>query len=129
MKTQRVIVIAVLLVGLITIGQDLKAQTTNNDVYSGVIFPKTDAIFIIDAGDRSLEILPSPTLRYTNSLPPEMNSINTNLIESVSVIKGTDTVDKDGIHTPGNGVVMVKLKEGSYEKLPPDLQVRFKAKQ
>ena len=127
MKTQRVIVIAFLLLGLITSVQDLKAQ--NTDVYSGVIFPKTDAVFIIDAGDRALEILPSKTLRYTNSMPPEMQSINTNLIESVSVIKGPDTVDSNGLHTTGNSIVMVMLKEGSFEKLPPDLAARFKVKQ
>ena len=131
MKTQRVIVIAFLLLGLITSVQDLKAQTTNDnpDVFSGVIFPKTDAVFIIDAGDRALEIQPSPTLRYTNSMPPEMQSINTNLIESVSVVKGPDAVDSNGIHTSGNAIVMVQLKEGGFEKLPPDLAARFKVKQ
>ena len=123
MKLHCVIAFAFVLHGLVAFGQ---TSNENTNVLAGLTLPKTPAVFIIDAGDRTLEIPRSATL--ANSFPPEVQSINPNLIESATVIKGNDEVDANGIHTR-NFSVMIVLKEGSFDKLPADLAARFKPKQ
>ena len=57
----------------------------------------------------------------------EMNDINPRWIQSISVIKGQEAIDKYG--TSGQyGVIIIELMDNAFEKMPAHLSERFKIK-
>ena len=82
-------------------------------------------LYVINAGNRTLHILPTYTSGIVSSTPiPE---INVRWVQSIRVITAQDAVDQYG-ELGRQGAVVVELKDDAFTKMPSHLAERFKEK-
>jgi len=88
-----------------------------------------EPMFIVNADDRALVIMPSATsgLKFDHALPSDLDAIDTDLIREITVYTGEDAVNRFG-QPARNGAIVIQLKVGSFEKLPAHLADRFSVK-
>ncbi len=63
-------------------------------------------------------------LKFNHSLPSDLQAVDPDMIREITVYRDEDAINRFG--QPGrNGVIVIELKEGSFEKLPAHLADRF----
>jgi len=122
-----IITIAFVLMGVCVIAQDVtsSANQDSTDISIDLVLRRSNPLLIINAGNRSLEIPPSPEPNHSISM--EMHGIQKSWIQYFSVISGQKAVDEHG-GLAQSTVVIVELKEDAFEKMPAALAQRFKIK-
>lgn len=82
---------------------------------------KADPLYVIKIADKTIEH------RLKNKPFEEsfLNELNPEWLESVNVLKGPEGVQKYGSRAE-DGVILVLLKEDSWEKMTAELRNRFK---
>ena len=134
MKTHVAIVIAFVLRASIGFAQDqtpmeslFRAPQAFHFTIAGM--RQTEPLFIVNADDRTLAIMPSATsgLKFDHGLSSDLQALDTNLIREITVYTGEDAINRFG-QPARNGAIVMELKVGSFEKLPAHLAERFTAK-
>ena len=133
MSQRLLIAIALVLQGVCVFAQVTILSTNQEKTTTSDALPlrHSNPMFVINAGDKTLQILPAMESRHSFSMDmnhiKEMNDINPRWIQSISVIKGQEAIDKYG--TFGQyGVITIELMDNALEKMPAHLSERFKAK-
>ena len=132
--TQRLLIaIAFVLQGVCVFAQVTILSTNQEKTTTVDTLPlrHSNPMFVINAADKTLQIPPAMESRHSFSMDmnhiKEMSDINPRWIQSISVIKGQEAIDKYG--TSGQyGVIIIELMDNAFEKMPAHLSERFKIK-
>jgi hypothetical protein len=89
----------------------------------------SNPLFVINAGDKTLQIPPAkePIHAFSHSLPMNVNDINASWIQSITVIKDQPATEKYGA-LGQYGVVIINLKDNAFDKMPAHLAEQFKVR-
>ncbi|HMG93326.1 MAG TPA: hypothetical protein VK589_24885 [Chryseolinea sp.] len=121
------IAVAFLLTGICVVAQDPSQKSKQDNFQSIQVrgLPHSNPMFVINAGDKTLQIPPAMESRHSFSL--DMSDIEANWIQSITVLKDQQAIDKYG--TLGKyGVVILELKDNAYDKMPAHLAEKFKVR-
>ena len=104
-------------------------QNQNANLQDPLVLRHAEPLFIVNADDRMLVIMPSATsgLTFNHGLPSDLQAIDADLIREITVYTGEEAINRFG-QPARNGVIVIQLKVGSFEKLPAHLADRFSVK-
>jgi hypothetical protein len=133
MGQRLLIAIAFVLQGICVFAQ-VAIRTTNQEKATAIdALPlrHSNPMFVINAGDKTLQIPPAMESRHSFSMDmndiKDMNDINPRWIQSITVIKEQEAIDKYGA-SGRYGVVIIELMDNAFDKMPAHLAERFKIK-
>jgi hypothetical protein len=125
MGQRLLIAIAFVLQGVCVVAQ-VAIRATNRENTTAVeesALRHSNPMFVINAGDKTLQIPPAMESRHSFSL--DLPDIDGHWIQSIAVIKGQEAIDRYGA-LGQYGVVIVELKANAFQKMPAHLAERFK---
>jgi len=123
MSPRLLIAIAFVLQGVCVVAQ-VAIRATDQE---NTALRHSNPMFVINAGDKTLQIPPAMEPRHSFSLDVNkyMNDIEPSWIQSIAVLKDQQAIDKYGA-LGIYGVVIVELKDNAFEKMPAHLAEKFK---
>ena len=126
------IAIAFVLQGVCVFAQvTIRATNQENTAVEKLALRHSNPMFVINAGDKTLQIPPAMASRHSFSLDMNdieyMNDIEPNWIQSIAVLKDQQAIDKYGA-LGKYGVVIVELKDNAFDKMPAHLAEKFKVR-
>ena len=127
MRQRFLIAVVFILVGACVFAQ-IPSQGTKEDNTQSIEIRglrHSNPMFVINAGDKTLQI-PS-AMEPKHSFSMEMNDIDANWIQSITVLKDQQAIDKYGA-LGQYGVIILELKENAFDKMPAHLAERFKVR-
>lgn len=101
----------------------LEMKNTGNDIRP--FGPVSTPLYIITADNKELQIASNINSTDRITLTLTLEQINSNWIQSFSVLRDKEATDQYGLTGQG-GVILIELKKGMFEKMPAELRGRFK---